>query len=187
MVVIPVMRLMGRDVLSGTPAGRELLSMLLRNIPDANEPTPVFLDFAGVSAATASFLRESILEYRRHVRGRNSNLYPVVANASDSIVDDLELLLRARSDALLCCDLLDSENPTNVRVIGKLEPKQELTFRAVQSAREADATTLAASSLDPDAVRASAWSNRLSGLVAKGLIAEYSHGRSKTYKVLLPH
>lgn len=177
--------IVGTDVLSGAQAGRQLLALLMREIPDADVPTVVYLDFLGITVATASFLRESVLEYRRIIRGRDSHLYPVIANAGLAITDDLELLLAFRNDAMLCCDLTETGAATKVRLLGRLEPKQQLTYQAVQTAGEVDAGALAAGGFDDATVGVTAWNNRLSALATKGLVTEYQHGRSKRYGAVL--
>jgi len=79
---IHMMELVGGAVLAGAVSGRKALAKLIE-LTDQEPlvPEPVFLDFAGVDVATASFLRETVLAYRDTVRRRRSNFYPVIANA----------------------------------------------------------------------------------------------------------
>src|ERR1700683_1982526 len=86
----------GSCVLAGAPRGRRVLAQLLECVDREPEtPEPVFLDFTDIDVATASFLREAVLGFKDSVRQRKQNLYPVVANLNDNLVDELKLLLDA--------------------------------------------------------------------------------------------
>src|SRR4051812_46865528 len=94
---ISIAQLAPGPVLSGALRGQELLIKLLPQIAiEPLAPEALFLNFAGIEAATASFLRESVLAFRDLVRGRRSNVYPVIANASDSVREDLAELIKSR-------------------------------------------------------------------------------------------
>jgi hypothetical protein len=175
----------GSPVLGGSAEGRRLLGALIEAVPtrEAN-PTPAFLDFGGITVATASFLRESVLAFRDHVRRRHSHLYPVIANAGSAVTDDLSLLLRAERDAVICCALDDDGVVSAIAIIGDLDPKQQLTLDLVRAKGEADARELMlARASDP--IQHTAWNNRLAGLASLGLLIETSHGRTKRYRPVL--
>lgn len=169
-------------VLSGAPRGKAFLRKLLEVVQEPTAPEAVFLDFDGIATATASFLREGPLEFRRIVRSRGSKLYPLIANASDPVLDDLRLLLEFQNDAILCCDLSGSEEPSKVRLIGKLEAKQLRTFEIMQERGEVDAVSLARTH-GQDGVGTTAWNNRLAALAAKSLAMEFTQGRAKTFRL----
>jgi hypothetical protein len=179
-----IAELAGGEILAGSLNGRKALVELLSHTAEPAEPEACFLDFQDVTVATASFLRDSVLEFRRAVRGKRSTLYPVVANATDEILDDLALVLRFRNDAMLACDLTPSNKTSNVRVIGLLEAVQRETFNLVAKHGEVDARFLTHDRKSA-LVAPTAWSNRLAALVAKGLIIERSRGRSKSYKPVI--
>jgi hypothetical protein len=174
-------------VLSGALRGQELLAKLMRTVgeePDA--PSALFLDFDGIESATASFLRESILAFRDLVRGRRSTIYPVVANASELVQEDLKELVRSRGGVLLVCRLSADGAISDARLIGDLDPKQQLTFDIVRERGETDAVELTRDYKAKEDVGSTAWNNRLSSLVALGLlIEEMSTGRTKRYRPLL--
>jgi hypothetical protein len=173
-------------VLSGALRGQQLLAKLLSIL--ANEPAgpeAVFLDFAGIEAATASYLRESILAFRDMARARRSNIYPVVANANEIVYEDLSEVVRARGGVLLTCVLNAKGQVSEPRVIGELDPKQQLTFNLVKELGSTDAVTLREHSGETSVVP-TAWNNRLAALVGLGLIVEdASSGRTKRYRPLL--
>jgi hypothetical protein len=153
---------------------------LLPHEPDG--PTPLFLNLERVSVATASYLRESILEFRNLVRGRRSNWYPIVANPGPDILDELVELVQSRNDILLACTVDDEGKVLRVRYIGHLDPKQKETLDLVRQYGETDASELMGKH---GGVRhTTAWNNRLSSLSSLGLVYEVSQGRSKRYRTI---
>ena len=174
----------GGDVLTGAPEGRRLLGKIIGKLThEPAEPETVFLDFTGVRAATASFLRESVIGARTFLRARRSNWYVIVANPNDDVTEELAFVLDAGSDALLICHC-DGKNLKSVEPIGRLEPMQRLTFDAVLARGETTASELHEAHPDQK-VEITAWNNRLSSLVGRGLLAETSRGRVKRYRPVL--
>jgi len=170
------------DILSGSVRGTQLLGKLLENVKEPEEPEVLYLDFSGVAAATASFLRDGPLAFRAVVRARGSKLYPVMANVAEPIVEDLEFILSRSNDAVLCCELSNKGRVTNVRLVGRLEEKQLLTYNLIRKFTKADAGKLRREANDDD-VGVTAWNNRLAALSAKGLIMEVSNGRRKQFRI----
>ena len=181
------MRFQLRDVaedgiLAGALTGRRILGRLLERIDGQPEsPEPLYLDFNGIDIATASCLRECILEFRDIVRRRWTNCYPIVANANDSVTEELCVLLTQR-DVLMLCSLDKKGRPDSPRLLGDLEPKQRVTFDLVTKLGETDAGELMRSSKEDDDVGQTAWNNRLASLSRLGLLMEISHGRAKRYR-----
>jgi len=171
-----------QTVLAGAAEGSALLSRLLTGVEEPKAPEPLFLDFDGIAVATASFLRDGPLAYRQLVRSRGSNVYPVIANANDKIIEELGLFLLSENDALFCCSLSRAGSASNVRVIGKLDEKQSFTLELVRRLREVDTGRLVNGRFDPS-VKATAWNNRLAGLVDKGLLMESARGRAKYFRL----
>lgn len=176
----------GGEVLAGAVNGRQTLGRLLAAAAtEPDRPAPVFLDFAHVEVATASFLRESVLAFRDAVRGRRSRLYPVIANPNDAVQDDLAELVGPRGDVLMACVLGATGLVTQVAQIGELDPKQQLTFNLVRKHGETDAAALMRAYGEGEGMKhATAWNNRLSALTALGLVVEVSQGRAKRYRPL---
>lgn len=176
----------GSPVLAGAVNGRAALNRLLAETtvePDA--PGPVFLDFSGVEVATASFLRESVLAFRGIIRGRHSRFYPVIANANESVRDELMELLVPRGDVLMTCVLHENGSVANAAPMGELDPKRRLTFNLVQTHGETDAGALMRRYGESEGLKhTTAWNNRLAALAALGLVVELSHGRAKRYRPL---
>jgi hypothetical protein len=175
------------NVLAGAPHGRKVFGrMMERTSQEPATPEPAFLDFSGVEVATASFLRETVLAYRNAVRRRRSNFYPVVANASALVSDELAVLVASDNDVLMMCLLSEDAQPLELRLIGELDPKQRITFDLVRERGETDAAELMREHGDSEAssVKQTAWNNRLSSLVSRGLLVELSQGRAKRYRLL---
>ena len=174
----------GGNVLAGALTGRKVLAGLLERVSgEPEKPEPLYVDFEGVEIATASFLRECVLEFKNIVRRRWANRYPVVANANDLVTEELSVLL-AQRDVLVLCSLDKKGKPSSPRLLGALDPKQRVTFDLVQKLGETDAGELRRSSEDSDEVGQTAWNNRLASLSRLGLLMEMSYGRAKRYKPL---
>jgi hypothetical protein len=171
-----------QDVLFGSVRGTQLLGKLLEQAKEPDNPEVAYLDFSGIAAATASFLRDGPLAFRSMIRARASKLYPVIANAAEPIIEDLEFILNRNNDAMLCCDLSRKGKTTKVQVIGRLEDKQLLTYNLVRKLGEADTGSLSREGND-DSVGPTAWNNRLAALTAKGLIMEFPRGRAKAFRI----
>ena len=185
MIRIRLSEVAGADVLAGARAGRATLGQLLELVGDGpRESEPLYIDFGGIEVATASYLRESVVEFRDAVRRRWSQWYPVVANANASVVEELGVLMAARRDILACCVLDDDGRPSAPRLVGELEPKQRVAFDMVQRLGEADAGELMAQSGDTENVGQTAWNNRLASLSRLGVLMELSEGRAKRYRPL---
>jgi len=182
---IELRKLTSTDVLAGAGAGARTLARLIDTVAAAPCPEPVFLDFTGIDVATGSFLRESVLSFRNYCRLSQPGLYPVVANATDAVREELEFILRAMGDVVVTCNLDAHGNPSDAKVIGTLEPKQRTTLLAVIKAGETDAAGLQKEVGEQEPIRGTAWNNRLSSLVAKGILIEVRRDRAKRYRPVL--
>jgi hypothetical protein len=184
-MIIQLIVLEGTPILAGALGGRRTLHNLLDAAgKEPASPEPVFLDFMGIQVATASYLRESVLAFRDVIRGRRSKFYPVIANASDEVRDELEELLRPRGDVFMTCELDQTGKVSQPALIGDLDPKQKITFDLVCERGETDASELMREYGEQEGVKQTAWNNRLVSLAALGLIIEITQGRAKRYKPL---
>jgi hypothetical protein len=173
------------EVLSGLPRGQALLGKLIAAARPQEEPTPLFLDFKGVNVATSSFLRSGILGFRDHCIRMGLNLYPILANLNDEIIDDLKVVLEQRGDAFVVCSLSDNGRVSSVRVVGSLDEKQRLTLEAVIKEGETDAASLKEQHEETESIGTTGWNNRLTSLAEKGLVVEVKRGRGKLYRPVL--
>ncbi len=170
-------------VLAGSIEGQKAFADLVQKTPAVTAPTVCFLDFRGVDVATTSFLRDSIVAYRNHARSTWPNVYPVAANLEPRAREDLEVILKARGDALVICRLDQDGNVSGVELMGPIDGKQLVALQEVIRLGEADAPSLAAQSHEK--VAPTAWNNRLGALAAKGILVEVSSGRNKRYRPVL--
>jgi len=173
-------------VLAGAMNGKAALARLVvQTAAEPAAPEPVFLDFSGIEVATASYLRESVLAFRDVTRGRRSLFYPVIANANETVREELMVLLLPRGDVLMACVLHDDGSVTGAAPLGELDPKQRQTFDLVHKHGETDAGALMRGYGESEGTKhTTAWNNRLSSLAALGLIVELSQGRAKRYRPL---
>lgn len=173
----------GQPVLSGVQAGRQLLGKLVAAARPPPQPEPAYLDFEGITVATASFLRESVIAFRDHARATVPALYPVIANGSPAVTEELEFFLRHRKDALWACRLTSAGEPRDPKILGELDDAHRATFELVTRLRTASAPSLAAQS--QERLAPTAWNNRLSNLAARGLLIERRSGKTKTFAPVL--
>ena len=174
----------GQTVLSGATAGRRSLSALIADTSSPDSPTPLFVDFNGVEVATSSFLRESVIAFRDYARQSLPNIYPVVANLSPVVAEELDFYVRSRGDVLWGCDLDSQGKVIAARLIGDLDPAQRATFKAALESGTISAPQLALQFADAG-IGPTAWNNRLSALASKGLLVERRLGKSKSFSSLL--
>lgn len=172
-------------VLAGALPGQKVFGEMIAATTPPSGPEVCFVDFANVDVATTSFLRESLLAYRNHARSHWANIYPVAANLGPSVREELEHFLNDQGNALVTCSLDPTGSVSEVRVLGRLDEKQESALRAVIREGEVDAPTLAERYKKKDAVSPTAWNNRLVALAMKGLLIELSIGRGKRYRPVL--
>lgn len=186
-MIIRMRDLVGKSILAGAVNGKTVFANCVSMIGDEpDQPMALFLDFADIDVATASALRESVVALKAYKRSINSNLYPVLANINESIEDEIQVLMDARNDAIIACILTSDGGVTDIRLIGNLDPKQAITFELVINLNGADASSLMKKfGAEEKTISTTAWNNRLASLVQRGLLREFTNGRSKFYRPLL--
>lgn len=171
-------------VLAGALNGKVAFARMIQGINGCPETaTPLFLDFRDVQVATASYLRESVFSLKSYLRMTDSRYYAVAANVNESVHDELLMVAHAKNDAIISCHLSETDQVSDIFLVGQLDPKQQITFDLVNKLSEADANTLKERYGDTE--KTTAWNNRLAGLAARGLIREFSKGRAKYYRPVL--
>ena len=170
-------------VVAGSIEGQKAFRDLLQKTTVPVTPEVCFLDFAGITVATTSFLRDSVVAYRNHARSAWPRIYPVGANLAPRVREELASFLSARNDAFVICTLNADKSVSNVELIGQVDGKQGAALRAVLDLGEADAPGIREHVSEE--VAPTAWNNRLGALVAKGILMEVSGGRNKKYRPVL--
>lgn len=182
---VQISSLLKSHVAAGATAGRTIFSLLATKVPTSVQPVVLALDFAGIEIATGSFLREAVLAFRNYCRSNCPAVYPVVANANQAVVEELEYLLKDRGDAIVLCVTTDRNELESARIVGCLEEKQLEALTAVINFGAADAQTLMAYSHSSQIISINAWNNRLAALNNKGILVETKQGRRKIYRPVL--
>ncbi|TIV29811.1 MAG: hypothetical protein E5V90_10860 [Mesorhizobium sp.] len=177
----------GGPILSGAVNGKDAFAALVKAVDrEPKEPEALFLDFRNVEFATASYLRESVFALKTYMRSRSAKFYPVVANVNSSVMDEFSVITILTNDVIMSCQLDGNRNIMSQELIGTLDPKQQMTFDIVSKSEQIDANSLMEDFGEAEKTKGTtAWNNRLSGLVAKGIIREFSQGRAKFYRPLL--
>jgi hypothetical protein len=183
-VRIPIVGPGASPVLAGKLDGKRMFLRSLEAMPVINVPTLIVLDFRGIELATSSFLDEAVVRLRDHLRLGRAPSYLVVANLSAHVQEELEDLLTRANDAMLACNFSRSDEVSNPRLLGALDPKLSETFELVRQRGLASAVDLHNES-DAQEIGQTAWNNRLNTLAAKSLLMEVPEGRTKKYRAVL--
>lgn len=189
-MIVNVCDLAGTEILSGSEGGKRLFKELVTLLPNRSEfdagPTIIFLDFSAVVVATASYLRESVVQFKSFTRATKSAWYPVIANANEIVIDELAVICDAQSDVFLSCQLRHSVS-VEAKIIGSLEIKQAEAFDFVNENRKVSAKQFMDATAPNDGRQLSptAWNNRLNALVDKGVVIELGSNRQKMYSAVL--
>jgi len=181
-MIYSIRRLANTEVAAGAQAGRRVFVALVSAVSQPSEPQPVFLDFKGIEAATGSFLRECVFAFRDHCRHAMENAYPVVANATAVVVEELAFYAKSQADAVWHCELSEHGRVGSPNLIGRdnLEAGQQQALKWVDELPEATAPAMTQQS--GQAGGAPARNNRLSALAAQGLIMEQRRGKTKIFR-----
>ena len=184
-MIIPIRDLTGTAILSGAINGKAAFAAIIGKANrEPEEPTPLLLDFTGVEVATASFLREAVFALKSYMRNTNSRYYPVVSNINEAVHEELAVVADARGDALFAVTT-EKGSVVGRYLIGNLDPKQSVTLEHVTALKGTDAGSLMEKyGKEEKTASATAWNNRLSALVSRGLIREFARGRAKFYRPL---
>jgi hypothetical protein len=172
-----------QPILSGVHAGRKLFGKLVSHAGAPTRDEVAFIDFADISVATGSFLRESVMAFRDYARSTLPSLYPVVANPSDAVIEELDFVLKHRKDVLWTCRIDSARQTSDCAILGELDASHREAFDLVASLGTASAPDLA--SRGDAGVGPTAWNNRLAFLAARGLLMERRTGKSKSFTPVL--
>jgi hypothetical protein len=178
-----IAELVGSGVLGGAFQGRHAyakLGDLACKAPDS--PAPWFWDLKGVTVASASFVRECFVALQATLRAQRSALFPVIANASPDVREDLRVMFKDVGRAIVICHLDGRRRASEIGLLGHLESYAEATFAMVLDRGETDARELADAQADDGKIGVTAWNNRLAGLAAIGALIEIPQGRAKRYR-----
>jgi hypothetical protein len=170
------------DVLAGSSSGRRMCDALWA-AAKFSEGGLFVIDFLGISVATSSFLRESVLAFRNRTRAEKPDLYPVVTNLVANVEEELTGLLKQTGEAFWVFDFTKSAVKKH-RLIGRLDPKLKETLELIENGHGYDAATLWKGTNSTESVGVTAWNNRLASLSKQGLVFESKVGKQKYFHPL---
>jgi hypothetical protein len=165
--------------LTGVARARRLLAKLIEWTADESPKGTLILDFTGITDASASFLRDAILAFRDYVRAYQPDVFPVLANIVDTVREEFDTLLKARSEAMPACRLDDSGKPVEATVIGALEPSLSQTLEMIRERGQVALSDL------PTEIKSTTWSNRLASLIRQGFIVPIPEPNKRVYRFVL--
>jgi hypothetical protein len=166
--------------LSGKEPGKDLLPKLMAAVPPEPEQI-IAVNLDSIDVVTASFFREAFRAFRDYAR--NSLQCAVVfVNATDATIEEAKILALQMGDVFVFSNSSNG-HLSNGKVVGHLEDKQALALKLVTTLGEADARKVREES--GHSTGQSVWSNRLSALLAKGILVERIDGRTKIFRPLI--
>lgn len=169
--------------LTGVSRARQLLSKLIAWTARESPKGTLIMDFREVGEASASFLRESILAFRDYVRSYQPELFPVLANISDSVREEFHTLLKDRGEAMPGCHFDATTGTTSdAEVLGALEPGLRQTLDMI---RDRGQLTLADLRETSDETRSTTWSNRVASLIRQGFVVPTPEPNKRIYRFVL--
>jgi hypothetical protein len=171
------------SVLAGAREGRQALALWIEHVGRPADAEPAYIDFTGVEVVTASFLRESVFAFRDYCRRFASTVYPVLANISEAIEEEVAFFAIETGDAVWVCELQEDGTVENMRLIGRqsLEAGQQRALEYIEQHGHASAPDLR--NIDKT-VGPTAWNNRLAALSGKGLLVEERQGKTKIFRTV---
>lgn len=140
------------------------------------------IDFTAITLATVSWLREAILELVRYAAVTRPDVFLIAANACDLVGEEIAVALEAKKSLLILADVSASLEVTRPRLLGKLDPALDESFRAIVGKVECDASYLARTLPQ---LGLTAANNRLSALESKGVLISERRGRSRVYRPIM--
>lgn len=178
--------------LYGATLGEKHLNGLLREIVGLSDGALVILDFTGVEAASASYLKATygrLLAAAIRSAGSSGvsnkiehgedclNIYPTVAGLSEDVRGEFDLLLAALSLPGVEAGRWKGEKLISGRVRGPLEGVLKETLQRVTTMRHATAFDM----VDERLRNPTAWNNRLADLYRLRLVRRVKEGRQWVY------
>ncbi len=180
MTKLDIKSLTANSILSGKEPGKDLLPKLIGALPP--EPGQIIaVDLDSIDVVTASFFREAFRAFRDYAR--NSLQCAVIfVNATDATIEEAKILALQIGEVFVFANASNGQF-SDGKVVGHLEEKQALALKLVTTLGEADARKVREES--GHSTGQSVWSNRLSALLAKGILVERVEGRTKIYRPLI--
>lgn len=140
------------------------------------------LDFADVSLATVSWLREGPIGLLTRLAQLESGVVLVIANATPLVREEIVVALGARRCVMLAARVTTDLQASEPELLGGLDDALDETLKAILDLPEFDAKALTER---VSMLGLSAANNRLANLEAHGVLASERRGRSRVYRLTM--
>jgi len=149
----------------------------------------VVLDFSGIEAVSASYVKRSLLwllsSGERFARGEQNdadlpralNIFPVVCGLTDEVRSEIKLVLEHQRRSCLESIEINQDMIGRARLLGSLDPALRATLMRVVAAGETTAAHLFERSQEGGPLGVTGWNNRLADLYEKRLVRRRKQGR----------
>jgi len=181
-MIVPMAATFGKH-LQGKLPGKKHFAKLCEVLSNVPPNSIVFLDFKDVEIVTGSWVNAVFAPFFHWAGDDQIDLFPVICNLADKHwVDEFALV----ADWTHKCFLVaDGPIPAKrAKAIGPLDPGQKITLDAVIEFGAVTGAELERQ-WKPEAIRATAWNNRLRDLYDKRLIRRERRGREQVYSPVL--
>ena len=181
-MVIEIAESLGKQ-LHGRVQGKKHFAEVCAKLAGSTTGEVVVLDFDRVEIVTGSWVNAMIVPLFRWACDEQTDLYPVLSNVSNGWLDELELVAGWNHQCYLISEGRQAQ-PRRASLIGKLDPAQRATLDTVLELGTATGAALA-KKLPNQAVKATAWNNRLKELCLKRLLRREKKGREQIYSPVI--
>ena len=164
--------------LQGRPLGRAHFPRLCGLLTEVPNGETVLLDFGEAEMVTGSWINEALVPLFEWASHQRNDVFPVIVNFDKEWLDELNLVAEWTHNCFLVSQ--GKRLPKTATLVGKLDVGQRETLRAATTATATTGAKLERSGIN-EAVRATAWNNRLRDLYQKRLLKREKRGREQIY------
>lgn len=170
-------KIAGSSVLAGAAAGAAAQRNIVTEL-SGRPPKICALECDGVEFASASFIREAVFGTRDALRRAGVSTQLVLVNAKSVVREEVLLVARTLGSSVVHA-VMSTRGLVTPTLLGELDEAQRETLYLVLRLGEATASDLAA---EKPSVKPTAWNNRLTALLDRGVLTEGRRERHKVYR-----
>ena len=164
--------------LQGKLPGRKDFARLCDRLSEASPGSIIFLDFAGVELVSGSWINAALVPLLTWAADERNDLFPAICNAKADMLDELALVAKYTHTCFLVAS--GPIPPRHAALVGPLDPGQRSTLEALVELQAVTGAELERQRPE-EAVKATAWNNRLKDLFEKRLLRRERRGREQVY------